>query len=144
MSREPFYFESKEAYFLLISELIEKRKIKGLKSYQDLSDYFDLCRLLKDSGEFDCVSLAYDNAKSVYKLANERRKQLAIDDTKQAIKYYELAKKTALFLAYDSFEYYLYYIEWDREPKKKFYIPREKVLKTVVDDLQDLCYTSRQ
>lgn len=121
-----------------ISELIEKRKSKGLKSYQDLSDYFDLCRLLKDSGEESCVTSAYDNAKAVYKLANERRKQLAVSDTKQAIKYYELAKKTALFLAYDNFEYYLYYIEWNREPKKKFYIPREKVLKTVVDDLQDL------
>jgi len=32
----------------------------------------------------------------------------------------------------------LQYVEFDREPKKKFYVPRRKVLKTIVDDLQDL------
>ena len=30
------------------------------------------------------------------------------------------------------------YIEFDRPPEKKFYVPRRKVLKTIVDDLQDL------
>lgn len=33
---------------------------------------------------------------------------------------------------------YLIYLEWRREPEKKFYLPRRRVLKTVVDDMQDL------
>ena len=30
------------------------------------------------------------------------------------------------------------YVEWDREPKKRFYLPRRRVLKPVVDDIQRL------
>ena len=36
------------------------------------------------------------------------------------------------------FDMYLQYVEWDREPEKKFYMPRRRVLKQVVDALQDL------
>lgn len=121
-----------------ILELLNKRKCKGLDNYQDLSDYFDLCRLVKESDVPDAIIIAYNNAKTVYRIANDRRKQFANSDVKQAIKYYELAKMAALFLAYDNFEYYLYYIEWDRDPKKKFYMPRKNVLNVVVNDLQDL------
>ena len=33
---------------------------------------------------------------------------------------------------------YLIYLEWRREPEKKFYLPRRRVLRPVVEDLQDL------
>ena len=36
------------------------------------------------------------------------------------------------------FDSYLQYVEWEREPSKKFYMPRRKVLKQVVDALQEL------
>ncbi|MEG2661069.1 MAG: hypothetical protein RR978_10195, partial [Oscillospiraceae bacterium] len=51
---------------------------------------------------------------------------------------YNLQKKTLLFDALYDFDSYLQYVEWNREPQKKFYLPRRKVLKIVVDDLQDL------
>ena len=47
----------------------------------------------------------------------------------------KLALKAA---AYDDFDCYIRYMEWNREPKKRFYMPRRKVLKQVVDALQDL------
>lgn len=47
----------------------------------------------------------------------------------------KLALKAA---AYDDFDCYVRYMEWNREPKKRFYQPRRKVLKQVVDALQDL------
>lgn len=49
-----------------------------------------------------------------------------------------LHKKTLLAVAQDDFDSFLLYVEWAREPDKKFYAPRRKVLKTVVDALQAL------
>ncbi|MEG0914328.1 MAG: hypothetical protein RSG57_01100, partial [Christensenellaceae bacterium] len=36
------------------------------------------------------------------------------------------------------FDSYLLYVEWNREPDKKFYPPRRKQLKPIVDALQEL------
>lgn len=49
-------------------------------------------------------------------------------------KYYELLKAES----YDRFESFAYYMERKRPFKKRFYQPRKKTLKVVVDDLQDL------
>ena len=51
---------------------------------------------------------------------------------------YSLHKKVLLTAAPHHFESFLLYIESNREPEKKFYPPRRKVLKQVVEALQDL------
>lgn len=51
---------------------------------------------------------------------------------------YALHKKVLLEIAPYDFDGYLQYVEWDREPQKKFYMPRRKQLKKVVDALQEL------
>ena len=51
---------------------------------------------------------------------------------------YSLHKKVWLTSAPHHFESFLLYIESGREPSKKFYPPRRKVLKQVVDALQEL------
>ena len=51
---------------------------------------------------------------------------------------YRLHKRVLLAAAPYDFDSYLLYIEWNRDPKKKFYPPRRKVLKQVVDALQEL------
>lgn len=51
---------------------------------------------------------------------------------------YGLHKRVLLAAAPYDFDSYLLYVEWSREPKKKFYPPRRKVLKQVVDALQEL------
>ena len=53
-------------------------------------------------------------------------------------KLFALHKAVLLLAAPHHFESYLLYVEFDREPKKKFYPPRRVVLKQVVDALQDL------
>jgi predicted phage terminase large subunit-like protein len=53
-------------------------------------------------------------------------------------KFYELNKKTYLYMAVDDFDSYCIYLEWNREPQKRFYQPRRKVLWPLVKDLQDL------
>ena len=50
----------------------------------------------------------------------------------------ELYRKTLLFDAPHDFDAYCRYLEWAREPRKRFYEPRRKQLKPMVDALQDL------
>jgi predicted phage terminase large subunit-like protein len=53
-------------------------------------------------------------------------------------KFYELHKRVLLALAPHDFDSYLLYVEWNREPDKKFYPPRQKVLRPIVNDMQAL------
>ena len=57
---------------------------------------------------------------------------------KELVELYGLYKQVLLSSAPYHFESYLLYIEWNREPEKKFYPPRRKVLKRVVNALQKL------
>nr|DAS09917.1 MAG TPA: Terminase [Caudoviricetes sp.] len=61
-----------------------------------------------------------------------------VEDTVFLQKLFELHKKVLLAAAPHHFESYILYIEWNREPDKKFYPPRRKVLSQVVDALQEL------
>lgn len=49
-------------------------------------------------------------------------------------KYYEILRMESFY----RFESFIYYMEKKRAPEKRFYQPRKKTLKIVVDDLQDL------
>ena len=51
---------------------------------------------------------------------------------------YQLHKSVLLLGAPHSFHLFLLYMEWNREPAKKFYPPRKKMLRQVVDALQEL------
>lgn len=52
---------------------------------------------------------------------------------------YDLMKRTYDVGARSGvFDDYLIALEWNREPEKRFYLPRRDVLKILVDDLQDL------
>lgn len=51
---------------------------------------------------------------------------------------YKVYRNTLLFDAPIDFDSYLIYMEIDREPKERFYQPRRKTLKQLVDALQDL------
>ena len=114
------------------SELIRRASRRDISTYDNLSLYFDTARLETD---FEKARPHYER---IYDIAAQQKVKLALSDQQTAIKFYELAKKAALMLAPHLFHYYLLYVEWDREPQKKFYVPRMNVLKPVVDDLQDL------
>lgn len=63
---------------------------------------------------------------------------LAVDHLDIARKMIELHRKVLLAAAPYDFESFLFYTEFEREPKKKFYPPRRKVLRKVVRELQRL------
>lgn len=52
--------------------------------------------------------------------------------------FYELYRMSLLFDAPLDFDAYMQYVEWNREPEKKFYMPRRKVMLPVVKDMQRL------
>ena len=60
---------------------------------------------------------------------------LSVTETKKLLKLYW---QTFLFAAPYDFHSYLLYMEKDREPEKQFYVPRMRVLRPIVQDLQDL------
>lgn len=113
---------------LLISKIFQniKRDPTRISAYEDM---FSICRNIEETN----FSLAHStNA--------ELRKQVsaAIKHGKDVVRFFELYKKTLLFDAPHSFDAYLLYLEIDRKPQERFYQPRRKVLKRVVDAMQKL------
>lgn len=62
----------------------------------------------------------------------------ALRETDDPEKFFELYKRSLLFDAPHFLDSYLLYLEIDRKPNERFYQPRRKVLKQVVDALQAL------
>ncbi len=69
---------------------------------------------------------------------SERMSAIAGRSIEAANEMMKLYKDALLECAPWDFDSYLLYVEWNRDPEKKFYKPRRKVLKQVVDALQDL------
>lgn len=100
-----------------------------LQPYKDL---YDMCRECyeQDAG----LSVEY-----LKKLSEAiERKIVESDDAELVIALNDLQRKVLLFAAKDDFESYMLYVEWNRETDKKFYPPRRRILKRVVDALQEL------
>ena len=114
-------------------ELAELAKSKFKGGIDELELYFETVRQFLP----DIISKK-PYFEDIYNKAIEYKIKNATIDVDTALKFSDIAKKTALVLAPDYFHYYLLYVEWNRVPEKKFYPPRMKALRVVVDDLQDL------
>lgn len=60
------------------------------------------------------------------------------DDESDLKELYRLHRRVLLAAAPYDFDSYLLYLEWEREPSKKFYVPRRKVLQPIVKAMQDM------
>ena len=107
-------------------------KMKKSPSLQVFTDMYHICLdVLKTD-----IPLAVEY---LAKLSDELDKAIPSGQFDNEIKeLYSLHKKVWLTAAPHHFESFLLYIESNREPAKKFYPPRRKVLKQVVDALQEL------
>lgn len=110
-----------------------ERIIKKLKK-MDLSEPKNLGMLFDMAVNTDDKELIYDIRKKAANYGNK----FAKDDTEKAINFREIYRKTLLYMAKDDFDSYLQYLEWNRPAHEKFYMPRRKVMKEVVEALQDL------
>lgn len=93
-----------------------------------------------DLGNLDNVTMLFSMAQNTDDLAlcKEARKyaeRLAVRGDMAA---YELVKETYKWAAPNDFDSYLLYLEWNRKPEEKFYLPRRKTLLALVEALQDL------
>lgn len=112
-----------------IHTLVDKAFQRDLSDPSALSDAFDVLRLLEAQGGFE--------------EAHRRNKEIRRLSAKYAtertdVKMFELNKRSLLFDAPYDFDAYLRYVEWNREPKKRFYLPRRHYLKKYVDAYQDV------
>ena len=112
--------------------LIKKIFSKIKKAPADITAYEDLFSLCRNIEQEDFV-LAHSTNEEL-----RRQISVAIKGRKNVEGFFELYKKTLLFDAPHFFDAYLLYIEINRKPEERFYQPRRKVLKNVVDALQDL------
>lgn len=106
-----------------------QRKPADIGAYSDL---FSLCRSWEDE---DFKAAHSVNKQLMAACAGKLREVSgrAVED------FYKQWRRCLLFEAPHDFDSFLTYMELDREAKKRFYQPRRKVLKRVVDDLQALC-----
>lgn len=111
-----------------IRELVKKAFQRDLSDPSALNDAFDSLRLL----EPEDFTLAHERNKEV------RRLSAKFATEQKSIRMFELNKRSLLFDAPYDFDAAIRYAEWDREPKKKFYMPRRKQLLPVVQAMQRL------
>ena len=111
-----------------IHTLVDKAFKRNLSDPSALNDAFDTLRLL----EPEDFILAHEKNKEVRRLSAKYAKE------KNSMKMFELNKRSLLFDAPYDFDAAIRYAEWDREPKKKFYMPRRKQLLPVVQAMQRL------
>ena len=107
-------------------------KMKKDPSLRVFRDMYDFCREVMKTD----VTLA---VRYLVELSNELDKVIPSGKfDNDIVELYSLHKRVWLSAAPYHFESFLLYIESNREPSKKFYPPRRRVLKQVVDALQEL------
>ena len=111
-----------------LDELIKKARERDLSDASALQDLFDVCRLYESEN--------FEEAHSVNK--EVRRLSAKYAKEQNSFKMFDLNKRSLLFDAPYDFDAAIRYAEWDREPKKKFYMPRRKQLFPVVKAMQRL------
>ena len=98
------------------------------ENIQVLSDLFGMCvHIEKEDFEY---------AHKLNKTVRNESAKIAVQNN--SIKHLELYKKSLLFDAPHELDAYLQYVEFDREPESRFYLPRRKQLLQVVQALQGL------
>lgn len=117
--------------FKRIVKAINRKIEKSGADYEDLSNLLDIANSIYDEDESNL-----DYCLKLTKFVKEYSKILLLETGDQD--YEELMYQALLFEAPHKFESFLYYMERKRQTKKRFYQPRSKTLKVVVDDLQDL------
>lgn len=111
--------------------LIERIKAVIVSKPDDLSAYNDLFNVCRNSEKED-FETAHKTNEWLRSMIAKNMSRFNMTDG------YNLYKRTLLFDAPYNFDCYLLYLEIEREPKERFYQPRRKIMKQLVDALQDL------
>lgn len=100
--------------------------------FEAYQDYFDTLRLLGKEDKAESYKL------NLWLRAETAKKVMECTDPNAIARFYELNKKTYLYMAQDNFHSYLIYMEWNRPAEKRFYQPRMHYLRPMVRGYQDV------
>lgn len=118
-----------------MKELLKKILAEIKKTPGGMTAYEDLYHICIETKKTD-AGLA---AKYLKLLSDCIEQQIpAADSDRDLLFLFNLHKKVLLAAAPLDFESYLLYVEWNREPEKKFYVPRREVLRPIVQAMQDM------
>lgn len=111
---------------------LQKIVRKKPEEYQAVLDLFEMLRIY-ESEDNKKVHLWNKDIRNISaKQIREAKTTLLAE------KFYYLYKRSLLFDAQVDFDAYMQYIEFDREPERRFYLPRRQQLLPIVRSLQDL------
>lgn len=123
-----------------IKDTIKQLKIESEKKEQDNAKIYDLYLDLQVTCQFGFLNDAEN--KEFYKQYSDYIKEIALnrvtDDAENAETWRKLYWDIVKLESFWFFESFLIYMEHKRPYEKRFYEPRKKTLKIVVDDLQEL------
>lgn len=111
-----------------INALVVKAAEKDLSDPSALGDYFEIVRLLAEE-DFDT---AHQRNKEIRRLSGK----YAVEQG--SARMLEINKRALLFDAPYDFDAAMLYVEWNREPRKRFYMPRRKQLFPIAKAMQEL------
>ncbi len=120
-----------------LKKMIEPIKAAIEKNPKDIAAYQDMLAVLKQIIKED-VPYGVIGCKWLASTLSHIMPKVADENLQVAQKMTTVHKGALLEAAPYDFDSYLLYVEYEREPKSKFYPPRRKVLKQVVDELQRL------
>jgi predicted phage terminase large subunit-like protein len=107
-------------------EVLNQLRKLDLTKYDNLNNLFSACKYVLPDDE----KLAVKTAKAV--------NNIALGCLFTDSKFYDLYNRTLLFLAPYDFDSYMLYIEKNRDPEKRYWLPRRKVLLSTARDMQKL------
>ncbi len=113
-----------------LMRVIWARIVNEPYNFQYYEDLYTVCS--------QALRLGNDKAVTYLVMLAEKCEESIRTGNKNIYELHNLHKQVRKAAAWHHFESFLIYVEWDRKPKAKFYAPRRKVLKQVVDALQML------
>lgn len=111
-----------------INALVVKAAEKDLSDPSALGDYFEIVRLLAEEDS----DAAHQRNKEIRRLSGK----YAVEQG--SARMLEINKRALLFDAPFDFDAAMLYVEWNREPRKRFYMPRRKQLFPIAKAMQEL------
>lgn len=87
---------------------------------------------------YECVEYLYKDTFDYSLVVDLRKKLSKAFQNRKSQKMMDLARKSYILTAPYIFDDYMVAMEWDRPMQNKFFIPRRKQLKVIVDSMQDL------
>lgn len=114
---------------------------KKVKEEPSIPVLFDYLAMIREGTKYDdSCKVAVSHGK---KLSDLLEKMIPVtEDIDEMKTLYRIHEQVLLAIAPFDFDAYCLYIEWDRQPKSKFYAPRRKQLKPLAEALQELYYGS--